>query len=243
MIEGASTMATAKARKRPRVSLVKTITAMISPDKRVIIADATWDDYERFCDATSEGSNVRIAFDGKDIEIMTLGPRHESLRDLLGQFVHLVAGELLIERQAVGSTTWKRKRVNRGVESDLCYYFDPAKLVAYTAATARQSNDVKDYPNPDLAIEIDLSRSKIDRPGIYAALKVPEVWRVDKKSVSIEQLGPHGTYVVVASSRFLHVRSEEIMRWLFGEESSIRVNWEHRLREWARTELAPRTNA
>jgi Uma2 family endonuclease len=230
-------MSTAKARARPRISLARAITDTISPEKRVIISDATWDDYERFCDAITEGSNVRIAFDGKDIEIMTLGPRHESLRDLLGQFVHLVAGELAIERQAVGSTTWKRKKVNRGVESDLCYYFDPVKLANYNAATARQSNDVKDYPNPDLAIEIDLSRSKIDRLGIYAALKVPELWRVDKKSVSIAHLGPQGSYVIVASSRFLHVRSDEIMRWLIEEDSSIRVNWERRLREWARTEL------
>jgi hypothetical protein len=27
------------------------------------------------------------------------------------------------------------------------------------------------YPNPRLAIEIDISRSNVDGPGIYAALK------------------------------------------------------------------------
>ena len=40
------------------------------------------------------------------------------------------------------------------------------------------SNDVADYPNPDLMSEVDLSPSKIDRPGIYRALEVAEFWRL-----------------------------------------------------------------
>ena len=48
-------------------------------------------------------------------------------------------------------------------------------------AIARMSEDVADYPNPDLAVEVDISPSKIDRPGIYAALGVAEVWRYDGK--------------------------------------------------------------
>ena len=42
-------------------------------------------------------------------------------------------------------------------------------------AVARMSEDVADYPNPDLGVEVDVSPSKIDRPGIYAALGVAEV--------------------------------------------------------------------
>ena len=37
---------------------------------------------------------------------------------------------------------------------------------------ARGSNDVADYPNPDLAIEVDISPSQLDRPEIYAKLQV-----------------------------------------------------------------------
>jgi len=32
--------------------------------------------------------------------------------------------------------------------------------------------NVADYPNPDLAIEVEISLSLIDRPAIYAALSV-----------------------------------------------------------------------
>ena len=41
---------------------------------------------------------------------------------------------------------------------------------------ARNENEVAAYPNPDLAVEVDISRPQADRPAIYAALQVPEVW-------------------------------------------------------------------
>ena len=236
-------MSTARAAKRQTSTLEHAIASIIAPDQRVIVSDATWEDYDQLTETIGERPGMRVAFDGKDIEIMVVGPRHESLKDDLGQFVHLVAGELLIERRGVGSTTWKRKAIKRGIESDLCYYFDPAKIASFDEASGRQSNDVKDYPNPDLAIEVDLSPSKIDRPSIYAALQVPEFWRVNKTSATIARLGDNGRYDPIASSRFLYVRPDEILRWLIDEPGLSRVLWSQRLREWARTELAPRATA
>ncbi len=157
----------------------------VPPETRVVIADVTWEFYESFVESIAEGENIRVAFDRKNIEAMTLGPFHESLRGIVAVFIATIATELGVEHQAVGSTTWKRKKVKRGVESDLCYYFDPPKLATFAEVFARRSNKVEDYPNPDLAIEIDISRSKIDRPGIYAALKVPELWRFHNERFSI----------------------------------------------------------
>jgi Uma2 family endonuclease len=213
----------------------------VPPDKRVVIIDVTWDDYESLLEQIGESRNCRVAFDGKDIEMMTLGPFHERQKSLLDWFIMIVAGELKIERQPMGSTTWKRKKLKRAIESDVCYYFDPAKLTA--AAAAAHSDDVDVYPNPDLAAEVDISPPKIDRPGIYAALKVPEFWRVCNKTVSIEQLGPDGNYVVVPRSRFLPVRAEDVTRWVFSEDSSSLVAWEGRLRQWIRDELVSRPGA
>jgi Uma2 family endonuclease len=211
------------------------------PETRVVIADVTWDDYERLADSVRDGEKCRIAFDGKDIEMMTLGPWHESEKSTLEAFIAIVAGELKIQRQPLGSTTWRRENVKRAIESDLCYYFLPEKIAAY--ADARRSNNVDDYPNPDLAVEIDISKPKIDRPGIYAALEVPEFWRSRKRAVSIEQLGPDGKYSPVPRSRFLPVRSEDVTRWIFGEDSVGLVAWEERLREWVRNGLAPGADA
>jgi hypothetical protein len=120
-------------------------------------------------------------------------------------------------------------------EAYLCYYFDLAKLTA--VASAADSDNVDDFPNPDLAVEVDVSPPKIDRSGIYAALEVPEFWRARKRSVSIEQLGPGGEYLAVARSRFLPVGSDDVTRWVFLEDSSDRLTWVDRLREWVRSEL------
>jgi Uma2 family endonuclease len=228
-------MSTTKAVPRPDISILDGAL----PDERVIVPGATWEDYERYAAAIGEGANVRLAFDGRDIEIMTTGPRHDSLRELLSAFVNMIAVELDIDLEALGQTTWMRPGVNRGLESDLCYYFDPAKIAVWAAAMELKSNDVDDYPNPDLAIEVDISPSKIDRPGIYAALEVLELWRFHDGSVSIEHL-VDGAYVTAAASRFLHVRAEDVTRWLLVEKSRDRRSWRRRLREWVRNELGPR---
>jgi len=209
----------------------------VPPDTRVVIADVTWEFYDRLSRAVSHGDNCRVAFDGKDIEMMTLGPLHERYKTRFDTFIAIVADELRIEYQPQGSTTWKRKKVKRGVEPDSWYYFDPEKLLACAAAEAKGSNKVKDYPNPDLAIEVDLSPSKIDRPGIYAALQIPELWRLRGKVVSIEKLVSPGAYVAVEKSQFLPLRPEDVARWIIGDDSRDQVTWKHRLREWVRTEL------
>ena len=180
-------MSTVEALKPPRHLL-----DAILPDKRVVILDVTWDDYESLVDQIGEARNCRVAFDGKDIEMMTLGPFHERQKSLLDWFIMIVAGELKIERQPMGSTTWKRKKLARAIESDLCYYFDPVKIAA--AAAEARSDDVDLYPNPDLAVEVDISPPRINRPGIYASLQVPELWRARKQSVSIEHLSSDGKY-------------------------------------------------
>ena len=209
------------------------------PETRVVVASVSWDEYENLVNQVGEARNCRIAFDGKDIEMMSLGPFHERQKSLLDWFIMIVASELKIRRQPMGSTTWKRKKLKRAIESDVCYYFGPAKLAA--AAAAAHSDDVNLYPNPDLVVEIDISPPKIDRPGIYAALEVPEFWRVRNNVVSIEQLGPDGTYVPVSRSRFLPVHPEQVTRWVFSEDSADLVTWEERLREWVRNELVPGT--
>jgi len=111
-----------------------------------------------------------------------------------------------------------------------------------THAKSRRSQKIADYPNPDLGIEVDISPSKIDRQGIYAALQVAEIWRFDGESeqVIIERLGEDGSYQSVEGSAFLPILAKEVRRWVVEEDSSDESAWARRLRAWARAELAPR---
>jgi len=66
------------------------------------------------------------------------------------------------------------------------------------------------------------SPSRIDRAGIYAALKVNEIWRFEGESeqVIIERPGEDGFYHAVEASALLAIRAEEIRRWIIDEDSS-----------------------
>ncbi len=138
------------------------------------------------------------------------------------------------------STTWKRAAIKRGIEADKSFYLDAEKVATATAARARRSANLADYPNPDLAIEVDISQPKIDRTGIYAALKVAEVWRFRESEVTIERLTNLGTYEFVEASGFLAIRADEVARWVFQEDSADLTDWNRRLRNWVQAELAPR---
>jgi len=209
------------------------------PDYRVVIHGVDWAFYEQLVDSIPEGSNVHADYDGKDVEIMSLSPFHDGVKKFLGRFVELTAEELEIPCTGLGQTTWKRPRLSRGLEADECYYFVGEKLTAAAEAIGRLSKDVAEYPDPDMAIEVDVSPSKIDRPGIYAALRVAEVWRFDgeRNRMVIERLTADGTYQAAESSQFLPVRAEEVGRWVLEEDRRDGSAWGRRLRAWVRAEL------
>jgi Uma2 family endonuclease len=212
-----------------------------SGDQRIVIRGVGWHVYDCLSDAIGEGQHVRLAYDGEDLEIMTTGYPHERYKELLGKIVAAVTLALDIDRATCGETTWKRPEIGRALQADLSYYFDPAKRAAEKAAWSRRSRDIADYPNPDLAIEIDLSGPKVDRPSIYAALRVAEIWRFDGGTLEIEVLREDGSYAPVESSRLLPIRAEDVRRWLVDEDSTFELVWERRLAEWAGGLSHPKT--
>jgi len=60
------------------------------------------------------------------------------------------------------------------------------KLAADAAAISRALTTSRTTPNPDLAIEVDISPPQVDRAGIYATLGVTEVWRFVDNTLVIE---------------------------------------------------------
>ena len=212
------------------------------PEERVVIHDVDWAFYVQLVDSIPPRADIHADYDGKDVELISLSGFHDVLKKRLGRFAELVAEELEIPCTGLGQTTWKRVQIARGLEADECYCFASDKLTMIAEAIARMSEDVADYPNPDLGVEVDVSPSKIDRPGIYAALGVAEVWRYDGKTreVVIERLTADGTYQPVKESGVLPVRAEEVGHWVLREDARDGSQWARRLRAWARAELAPR---
>src|SRR5437868_7119318 len=88
-------------------------------EQRIVIRGVSWDLYDRLSDAIDEHQHVYLAYDGKDLEIMTKGRAHEVFRDLLGRLVIAITDDLHIPSRAGGETTWKRPEIERGLEGDL----------------------------------------------------------------------------------------------------------------------------
>ena len=212
-------------------------------ETRILIPDVGFHVYETLIRAIPPRTAIRMAYDGRDLEIMVKGPVHDNYGRLLDRFIIAIAAALQIPRRGLGETTWIRPELERGLEADQCYVFDPAKLSDVQDRLARKDNDVAGYPNPDLAVEVDLSRPQADRPGIYAALQVPELWVFDSEVVTIEHLGADGRYFDSGRSRWLPVSADEVTRWLVEEDTRDTEVWEERVRAWAREELAGRMEA
>jgi Uma2 family endonuclease len=218
----------------PSLEELEQLTAV--PDQRVVFRGVDWAFYDRLVDSIPERSNIHVDYDGRDLELMSKGWKHEDIRGALDQFVKVIAEELAIPCRGLGETTWKRPQLMRGIESDLCYYFQPEKLAMY--AQVRGLKDISLCPNPDMAIEVDISRPAVDRQGIYAALRIAEVWRFDGERFVIERLTPNGQYIAVETSLFLPIRAEEIQRWIVEEDLTDASAWARRLRTEIKTRAA-----
>jgi Uma2 family endonuclease len=86
-----------------------------------------------------------------------------------------------------GSTTFRRRDIDGGLEPDQCYYTVNAQRML-----GLRDLDLSVDPPPDLALEVDFTRSSLDRMAIYAALGVPEVWRWDAAGLHVYHLQTSG---------------------------------------------------
>ena len=238
LIPGALTMSTITT--DPRSLTTPSMMPAAPEEERGVMRGVSWNLYDRLTDAIGEQSSIRVAFDGKDVEIMVVGPVHEGVRALLDMFVSLVAESLDLDFQPLGETTWKREEAARGLEPDVSYCFDPEKVAICRSAHWRGLNDGLLFPIPDLMAEIDISPPKVDRDAIYSKLLPPEVWRFSAGAVSIEHLGADGKYTVADASRFLYVRPEEVTKWLRDADTMPRPAWMRSVRDWAWAELRAR---
>ena len=115
--------------------------------------------------------------------------RHENRKKLLGRFVDVLTEEMNINIASAGSMTCRREVLERGLEPDDCYWIEHESLVR-----GREDIDLDVDPPPDLALEIEISRSTLNRMAIYAALRIPEVWRWDGERLHVHLLTAKGSY-------------------------------------------------
>jgi Uma2 family endonuclease len=211
----------------------------LEPCQRFVLWNLGWESYELIVEALNE-QHVRSTYDRGDLELMSPLPIHEAIKVWFGHFMLVLGEELDFPSRGVGGPTLKRHVRDRGLEPDDCYYLSSAAQVVDWAAL-----NLDHDPPPDLALEVDITHSCLDRMGVYAGLGVPEVWRFDGEAWHIHLLGTDGTYQESPSSAaFPYLPVPEIMPLL---NQSLHVSDDRErfrlLRRWARERVLPLRNA
>jgi Uma2 family endonuclease len=174
------------------------------------LSNVNWKMYTQLLYAFAEHRGIRLTFDQGDLEIMAPLLRHDGDTWILGHLVFALADELRLPLRSGGSTTLRRRLSQRGLEPDACFWIANAHRIA----GVRRLNLRRDPP-PDLAIEVDVTHSSLDRMAIYAALAVPEVWRLEGRVLTFHVLDAAGQYTVSdASLSFPIVKPSDLVAFL-----------------------------
>ena len=178
-------------------------------ENRMVLYGISWDQYEALQNVF-EGRHIRLTYDKGVLEIMTTGPIHEGGKNILGRLLEVLSLELDIPVAGYGEMTWKRKKMERGLESDECYFIKNEP---------RTRDPKKIHPDhglvPDLAIEVEISNRLGIRRGIYAALGVPELWCFDGEKLVFLHLTAAGEYEKrERSASFPFLKSADLERFL-----------------------------
>jgi Uma2 family endonuclease len=157
----------------------------------IVLDGVSWETYKRLRDELDDigGQHVYITYDEGRMVLMSPRPEHERWKKFIARLVEMVTLELNVPIASLGSTTWRRRKLKKGLEPDECYYVQSEPRIR-----GKLDIDLRRDPPPDLAIEVEFTNHPADRHGIYAALGVPEIWRYDGQHLTCLLLAPDRTY-------------------------------------------------
>jgi Uma2 family endonuclease len=205
-----------------------TATLIQSPD-RVILKNISWQTYQSLILDLEREPAIRLTYNLGTLEIRMPAP-HETYKKILGRLIETATEELNLEIRSLGSLTCSREDLARGLEPDQCYYIQNEAMVR-----GIEQIDLAKLPPPDLAVEIDITSSSLDRFAIYATLQVPEIWRYDGQLLFIYGLVGNEYTIQDSSIALPLLKTLDILRFLslsvsIGENSLVK-----QFRQWLRT--------
>lgn len=184
-------------------------TTLVLGEQRVLLQNVSWQLFEYLLAELGEVRASRLAYDQGMLEIMAPLMPHESSNRLIERLIIVLVEELNLNVKSVGSMTCKREDLERGAEPDSSYYIQNELLVR-----SKEEIDLKQDPPPDLVLEVEYSKSALNKLQLYAAMGVPEFWRYNGSSLRIYRLEA-GQYVQCENSpTFAPIRTSEIPRFL-----------------------------
>jgi Uma2 family endonuclease len=206
---------------------------VVSPP--AVLEGIDWKTYTRLLRVFQGQRRFRLTYDRGTLEIMSPLWEHEKPAYLLGRFIDVLTEELELPCQPGRSVTLRRRRKQRGLEPDNCYWIaNAARLEGKTRL------DLRKDPPPDLAVEVDVTSSSLDRMSIYAALGVAEVWRLSDAGVTVNVL-QGGTYQTQPNSVAFPKLAAKDLEWFLSQLTTDTTVLVKQFREWLRQHLLGQT--
>lgn len=195
----------------------------------ILLEGARWDTYCRLVEDFEDSHAAHFAFDRGILEIMVLSLEHEFWNRLLAALFELLAEELDVDFENVGSATFRRDDLEKGFEPDTAFYVKNLESIR-----GKTRLDPQEDPAPDLVIEVDISHPSLDKLPILVALGVGEVWRFDGTRTTILRRRKD-RYVQAAASGIFPILTPMVLTdWLHQARNRKRTVWLRELRKWVR---------
>jgi Uma2 family endonuclease len=205
-------------------------------DDCVVLHYVSWETYERLLGDDEERRVPRLTYDRGVLELVTPSMPHEEDARTITRIVDIVAANLGIPIRNVGSTTFRRKDLERGFEPDASFYIQNEERIR-----GQQDVDLSVDPPPDVVLEMEVSRSAIDKLGLFASMGISEVWRCDGQRVSIFILDrERDSYRESSQSLALSTLTSEVLtRFLTESRATLSPDWFQAVSDWARERRSP----
>ncbi len=202
-------------------------------EQRTVLDNVSWETFEALLRDTGEDRGSRFAYDCGVLEIMTPLFEHENPKIQFDRLIFALAVELKTKIRSAGSTTLKRKPIAKGIEPDSCYYIQNEPLIR-----GKQELDLTTDPAPDLAVEIDITSSSVNKFNIYAALGVGELWRYNGDILKFYQLVA-SEYIEIKSSIAFPLSSvSDMNKFIQKSKTMDEIDLVQSFRAWVREKIA-----
>jgi Uma2 family endonuclease len=179
------------------------------PGRAVRIPNVPWEMYEELLKVLAPKRGLRLTYDNEELEIMVPSLDHDFADRFLAMLIPILTEELGLPVRGGGSTTMRKKKNLKGIEADDIFWIANAAKLAGV-----KELDLTIHPPPDLAIEVDVSRSSMNRLRIYAKLGVPEVWRLDGDALTFYALTGKKYQEVTQSRAFPVVAPDDLIQFV-----------------------------
>ena len=209
------------------------VTTVLLPETRTLLKKISWRTFKAMLTDMGNTRQSRLAYDNGMVEIMTPLMLHENSNRLIEGFILLLCEELSLEVKTTGSLTLSRDDVEKGAEPDSSYYIHNELIVR-----SKENIDLNQDPPPDIVLEIDYSRPKIDKLSLYAAMGIPEFWRYDGTVLRIYTLSNNQYSEVEFSPTFAPIGVREIPRFIEESRQIGEMAAKGAFRSWVKEQIS-----